>query len=72
MAEENFYITFGWGWTLRNNYIKIQCSSWDEARDKATKEYGCTYSMLYRQNATSFIEKYNLQEVPFGTPNVRQ
>lgn len=69
----NYYATFGFNQSLRNCYVKVEAESSAHARQRMVEQYGRLWAFLYDEDELeSCIKRWNLTEVPFGTPNVRE
>lgn len=67
-----YYFTFGYSQSLRNCYVKIEAENMQEARQKMEKEYGSLWAFSYTEDDyPTSIKRWELTEVPFGTPNTR-
>lgn len=68
-----FFVTFGQGWTLRNNFVRVEADGFKEVSEKMRATYGEAWSNCYSEGAFNEVAKHysHFVEVPFGTPNLR-
>ena len=66
-----FIATFGQGWTLRNNFVRLTADSENIARRLLFDAYGSAWAFIYDSERAAGVEEYRLIEVPFGTKNER-
>ena len=67
-----FYATFGYGHLLRDCYVTIEATDDYAARELMHEAYGRVWSFMYKEEEYErCIARYELTEVPFGTPNKR-
>lgn len=60
-----WYVTFGQGTNLRNNYCVIEADTRNEAHDRVTEARGKSWAFLYDEaDFAGQIEQYGLTEVP--------
>lgn len=70
---ETFYATFGFNQSLRGCYVKIEAVDMQDARLQMADAYNRIYAFIYGADQfDTAIARYNLIEVPFGTPNVKE
>ena len=63
--------TFGQGHTLANCYVVIKADDANSARNKMFSVYGTLWAFQYASTADAGVDRFNLKEVPLGTPNER-
>ena len=66
-----FIATFGMGWTLRNNFVEVEAEDEGQARKIMFNVYGQGWAFLYKSHEAAGVNQFNLNKVPFGTPNTR-
>lgn len=65
-----FYCTFGCGARLADCYVRLEAETIEEARNWMYERYGGAWSMCYPSDKfEEAIGRFELWEVPFGTPN---
>lgn len=67
-----FYATFGHGHSLRDCYVTIEAEDLRQAHEFMHDKYGRLWAFIYQEkDYDRCIARYELAEVPFGTPNKR-
>lgn len=69
---QEFIFTFGCGQPLKNCYVAITAEDRGAARVKMFEMYGPKWAMEYDSREAAGVYRFNLKEVPFGTPNTDQ
>lgn len=72
-APKTFYATFGFNQSLRNCYVKIEAVDYGDARRIMHEHHGNLFAFMYDADKyDTAIARYNLIEVPLGTPNAKE
>ena len=69
---KEYIFTFGQGQTLANNYVAIKAEGSNEARAQMEAHYGALWAFQYDSREEAGADRFNLTEVPLGTPNERR
>ena len=67
-----YYIVFGFDQVLSDKYTVVWARDITEARERAHRVYGNLFLGVYDNPEEPGINKWQLQWVPFGTPNKRK
>ena len=66
---QEFIFTFGVNHPLGKCYVVVGVTDSTEARELMFRTYGSRWAFQYESREAAGVERYDLREVPFGTPN---
>lgn len=66
---KEFIFTFGFGHALTNCFVAVKSENSNAAREEMFRVYGAKWAFQYDSREAAGVDRWNLTEIPFGTPN---